>query len=300
METIKWVQGIIAFVKVSETGSFSQAAAELHVSKSHISKTIKQLEKDLGIALISRSTRRIQLTNLGEEFLGSCRQSLETLESAKKQVISSSDRPRGVLRVTLAGVFGENFIAPTLISLARKYPDLQVELDFESRIVDIIEKKFDVAIRIGHLKNSSLLAQKIATRREYVCASPKYLETYRAPASPEDLTDHNCLSGGQGSWSFKKSSKPLSVSVKGNFKTNNPRVLVKAALDGLGIVRLPGSYVWDDIKEGKLVSLLERYSEGTKDIWVVTPTRNKLNTNVNVFVEELKKSLERDYRGSQF
>ncbi|UXR65964.1 substrate binding domain-containing protein [Bdellovibrio bacteriovorus] len=166
--------------------------------------------------------------------------------------------------------------------------------------MDIIEKKFDVAIRIGHLKNSSLMAQKIATRREYICASPKYLEQHRLPLVPEDLSDHNCLSGGQGSWTFKKSGKTVSVPVKGNFKTNNPRVLLKAALDDLGIVRLPGSYVSTEIKEGNLISLLEKYSEGSKDIWVVTPTRNKLNTNVNVFVEELKKSLDRDYSGAQF
>jgi DNA-binding transcriptional LysR family regulator len=293
METIRWVQGVIAFVKVAETGSFSRAADALGVSKSHISKTIKSLEEELGIALFSRSTRQIQLTDIGAKFLENCQNSLENLEGAKKNIINLSDTPRGVLRVTLAGVFGENYIAPVVIEMSRKYPDLKIELDFTSRIIDLIDEKFDVAIRFGHLQNSSLIAQKIASRREFICASESYLKQAGILKKPSDLARHNCLGGPL--WSFKEKNKSIQIHVDGNLKSNNPRVILQAALSGVGVIRLPGSYVHDDIKKGKLVSLLEEYSEGPKDIWVVTPTRHEQNINVKTFITEVKKSLAKKY-----
>ena len=293
METIKWVQGVIAFVKVAETGSFSRAAKSLGVSKSHISKTIRQLEEDLGIALFLRSTRKIQLTSRGEKFLNDSKASLEKLEGAKQDIIHSSDKPRGTLRVTLAGIFGENYIAPVVIKMAKDYPELTIELNFDARIVDLIAEKYDVAIRFGHLPDSSLKAQKIASRLEFICASKSYLQANSAIKEPKDLTQHNCL--GQGQWTFKKHGKKLQVQVNGNLKTNNPRVLLRAAKNGLGIVRLPGSYVFDEIQKGKLVSILEDFSEGKMDIWAVTPTRHEQNINVKTFLTEVKKALSEGY-----
>ncbi|MFV8259545.1 LysR substrate-binding domain-containing protein [Bdellovibrio bacteriovorus] len=294
METIRSLQGIIAFVKIADSGSFSAAAQSLGVSKSHISKTISQLESDLGVALFVRSTRKVQLTSVGERFLETCRQSLLNLDSAKKEILDLSDTPRGVLRVTLAGIFGEEYIAPVVIDMAKRYPDLKIELDFSSRVVDLIEEKFDVAIRIGHLENSSLLATKIASRVEYVVASKAYLSASPALKDPEDLAKHNCI-GERSSWSFRKRGKSFQVPVKGNFKCNNPRVLQKAALSGLGVARLPGSYAFEDIKKGRLISLLENFSEGRKDIWAVTPLRHKQNINVKIFIQEVKKHLSDDY-----
>ena len=294
METIKWLQGVLVFVKISELGSFSLAAKKLGVSKSHVSKTIQQLEKELGTSLFSRSTKSIELTHLGEHFLQNCRASLETLEEAKKDVIGHSETPRGKLRVSLAGIFGENFIAPVAINLAKKYPELDIELNFDNRIVDLIKEKFDVAIRFGHLPSSSLIAQKIASRREYICASPAYLKRHDTPKKPEDLVDHNCMSE-SGVWSFRKKGVKLSVDVRGNFFSNNPRVLLKAATDGLGIARLPGSYVHPEFKTGQLVPILETYSDMQTDIWAVTPTKKKMNVNVDVFLKELKLALLKDY-----
>lgn len=298
METIKWVQGVIAFVKVAETGSFSKAATALSVSKSHISKTIRQLEEDLGIALFSRSTRQIQLTNLGSQFLDNCRHSLESLEGAKKDILNLSETPRGLLRVTVAGVFGENYIAPVAIALAKKYPELKIELDFSAKIVNLIDEKFDVAIRFGHLHDSALKAVKIASRREFVCASQSYLSGRKVISVPSDLHEHNCL--GSSVWTFKEKGRPQSIHVSGNLKSNNPRVLLKAALLGLGVVRLPGSYVHDELKRGKLVGLLEEYNEGPKDIWAVTPSRQEQNINVKVFIMEVRTALSKKYQDFLF
>lgn len=192
METIKWLSGILVFVRISETGSFSAAAQSLGISKSHVSKTVQLLEKELGVSLLSRSTKTVQLTHTGEQFLERCQFSLESLEDARKDLLNNSSTPRGKLRVTLAGSFGEDFVAPA-IALAKKYPDLKVELNFDNKIVDILKDKFDVAIRFGHLQDSSLLAQKIATRREFICASPQYLKKNPIIKKPEDLNLHNCL-----------------------------------------------------------------------------------------------------------
>ncbi len=293
METIKWVQCILTFVKVSELESFSGAAKSLGISKSHVSKTIKALEEELGAALLVRSTRKVRLTGLGEDFLKNARISLEQLEVTKTEISKFSDSPRGTLRVTLAGVFGENYIAPVLIQMAKKYPDLKIEMSFDTRIVDLIEERFDVGIRIGHLQTSSLFAQKIATRREYVCTSPAFLKKNKRPMITSDLKGLNCLGGPE--WTFKVDGKISHIAVKGNLKSNNPRVILHAALDGLGIVRLPGSYVFEYIKSGKLVPLLEDYNEGKKDIWAVTPTRHKMNINVSTFLQELKKFLAEGY-----
>ena len=291
METVKWIQEISTFIKVAEVGSFSRSAEILGVSKSHISKTIKQLELDLGVALLLRSTRKVQLTSIGKQLFDSCSESIKNLEIIKESILSESDQPRGVLRVTLAGVFGEKFIAPVLINMAKKYPKLKIEMDFDNRIVDLIEEKFDIGIRFGVLPDSSLMAEKISTRREYVCCSPEYLESHPKITRPEDLAKHNCF-GGSKKWTFKKSGKKVHVSVEGNFKTNNPRVIHRAGLDGLGIIRLPDSYVIDDIREGKLISLLEDYKDDRMDIWVVSPFKRDKNINVKIFIMELKKALK--------
>lgn len=294
METIKWLSGILVFVRISETGSFSAAAQSLGISKSHVSKTVQLLEKELGVSLLSRSTKTVQLTHTGEQFLERCQFSLESLEDARKDLLNNSSTPRGKLRVTLAGSFGEDFVAPVAIALAKKYPDLKVELNFDNKIVDILKDKFDVAIRFGHLQDSSLLAQKIATRREFICASPQYLKKNPIIKKPEDLNLHNCL-GQSGQWTFNKNGKPRTVNVKGNLNSNNPRVLLKACLSHLGIVMLPGSYVHSEIKAGKLIPILENYSNLATDIWAITPSKKKLNMNADVFVRELKVALEKDY-----
>lgn len=294
METIRSLKGVLAFVKTAETGSFSKAAQELEVSKSHISKQIALLEKELGIPLFVRSTRTVKLTNLGHRYLDSCTQALSHLKEAHKEIFELADTPRGNLRVTLAGIFGEDYIAPVLIEMARKYPDLKVELDFSSRVVDLIEEKFDVAIRIGELQSSSLIAQKIASRQEYVVCSKEYLKNSKKLEEPEDLIHHNCL-GERTHWLFKKRGKIKSVLIKGNFKSNNPRVIQKAALSGLGVARLPGAYTFEEIKKGTLVPVLENYQEGKKDIWVVTPPRHNKNINVRLFVQEVKNYLSKDY-----
>lgn len=292
METIKWMECLIHFVQVAESKSFSLAAKNLNLSKSQVSKTIKLLEEELGQVLFLRSTRVIKLTHFGESFLLQCKSSLENLQQVKMQLKHQSPTPRGLLRVTTAGIFGENFIAPVLLEMSKKYPELQIEVHFDSQVIDLIKENFDVGIRIGELKSSSLFAQKIATRRQFVCAAKSYLQKHGTPLHPRDLATHNCL-GRQ--WKFRSSNKIKEWPVGGNLRTNNPRVLLEAALQGLGIIKLPGSYVFDKISSGELIPLLESFSEGKSDIWAVTPYRVNKNINVSTFLDAVKNYLRSDY-----
>lgn len=299
METIQIYSWSIIFVKVAEGLSFSAAAKTLDVSKSHISKAIQSLELELGVALLSRSTRKVQLTAMGEEYYRHCARSLETFDEAKQSVVNARNSPRGLLRVSLAGVFGETIIAPIAMQMAKKFPELRIELNFDNRIVDLIQEKFDIAIRIGALPDSNLKGTKIGLRKEFICCSPAYVNNHAKVETPKDLIQHNCL-GDQNSWSFKKSGKAQTVPVKGSLKTNNPRVMREAALEGLGIVRLAGSYVFADIAEGRLVPLLEDYNTERKDIWVVHAQKQDQNVNIRMFIQELKRVFKRDYNDVLF
>ncbi len=288
METIKWLQSVTVFSKVALYESYSLAAKELGVSKSFASKTVRELEDTLGAQLLSRSTRKVALTAKGRDFLSRCSSSLGSLEHMRLSARDLTETVHGPLRISVAGIFGERYIAPLTFELSKKYPKLEIELNFESRMVDLIAENYDVAIRIGEMEDSSLFARKIATRMEFVCASKEYLARAGFPESPRDLSAHNCLSVGTREWIFEEKGKKLSVNIAGNFRSNNPRAVLEAALSGVGIVRLPGSYVSGHIQTGELVNLLTEFATAAKDIWVVTPYRKEMNANVKVFIEELE------------
>ena len=295
METIGWMSGISSFIKVAELNSFSKAAVELGISKSYVSKAIQKLENDLGIALFTRSTRNVQLTEVGRIFLEKAKISINDLQNAKKEILNFSESPRGILRITSAGHFGEEIIAPVAIQLVKKYPDLKIELDFSIQILDLIDKKFDISIRFGPLKDSSLFAQKIATRREYVCVSKKYLEANSLPRHPKELVNHNCISSSTF-WDFKISGKKVKFNINGNFKSNNPKAIARSAVEGLGIVKLPGAYVSEEIQKGKLIPILENYIDNKSNIWVVTPIKFEKSINTKFFIKELKSFLSENYK----
>lgn len=294
METIKWVQSVTVFNKVAVLESYSLAARELGISKSYASKVVRELEESMGAQLLSRSTRKVTPTAIGRDLLSRCSTSLGTLEHMMRNAHDLTGAVQGPLRISVAGIFGERYIAPLAFELSKKYPKLEIELDFESRVVDLIAENYDVAIRFGELEDSSLYARKIASRMEFVCASKEYLGWAGFPDHPRDLTAHNCLCVGTREWNFQEEEKKLVVNVTGNFKSNNPRTVLEAALNGAGIVRLPGSYVSEHIQTGELVTLLSQFAPAAKDIWVVTPYRREMNANVKVFIEELTRSFFSD------
>lgn len=293
METIKWLQSLTVFHRVASLESYSLAAKELGISKSYASKVVSELEDSLGAQLLSRSTRRVSLTARGREFMARCSSQINALDLMRKSAHDLSGTVQGPLRISVAGIFGERYIAPLTFELSKKYPKLEIELNFESRIVDLIAENYDVAIRFGELEDSALFTRKIASRMEFVCASKDYLSRAGFPEHPDELRAHNCLCVGEREWVFQDKqdqAKRFSVSVMGSFKSNNPRAVLDAALSGVGIVKLPGSYVSDHIQKGELVVLLASFAQEPKDIWVVTPYRREMNSNTKVFIEELERA----------
>lgn len=291
METIKGFGHVLAFVKVAQNQSFSKAAKELATSKANLSKSIQQLESDLGQKLLNRSTRLVKLTAQGEKFFEICLDAVSSVESAKSSLKESTNQPRGLLRITAAGAFAEEYISPIAAELIQKFPQLKIEIAFSEKIINLVEENFDLGIRVGHLVDSTMIAKRIATRKEYICATPSYLKKSGIPKTPKDLKNHNCLVGNNDQWIFKEKSKQYSVKVKGNFISNNARALLKTSLCNLGLTRLPEVYVRPFLENKKLTQVLSNYMPEEVPIWAIYPSTKKKSINVSVFLQELERQI---------
>ncbi len=291
METIKNIQSIIAFEKVARNLSYTEAAKELKISKSQISKLVQQLEDDMGQRLLNRSTRVVKLTEAGEKFYESCSASFKHLEMAQNELRQNSLVPKGRIKITLAGAFGENTVTPIISTFVKRYPQVQVELSFEHKIVNLIKGSYDIAIRIGHLPDSSLISKKIATRKEMICASSNYLNLNGVPEKPDDLQRFNCLSS-RGKWSIYYKKKVQNFSVSGNIISNNARSILNATLMDVGICCLPQEYVKSYVDSGELVHIMKDYTTHEVPIWLLTSTKKNQSLAVKAFIKELSAALQ--------
>lgn len=277
------------FAQVVDQGSFTRAAASLGLSKATISKQVARLEERLGARLLNRTTRRLHLTDAGQAYYQACSRILHEIEAAEGAVAQLQSKPRGRLRVSGPVSFGQRFLGAAIAELMTTYPELEVELVLSDRFVDIVEEGFDVAVRIASLTDSSLIARRLGPMRGYVCASPDYLRAHGHPQRPADLAGHNCLLYSHEStgprWSFKGESGQTTVQVEGTLRVNNGDVLRQAALHGVGLAFLPGFIVEEDIRRGRLVSVLEEWTEWDAGIYAVYPHRRHLAAKVRVFVD---------------
>lgn len=282
----RW-EGIEAFVAVVDAKSFSAAAERLGVSKSHISRQIAQLENRLDALLLNRTTRVVSLTDAGQAFYPTCRDMLSTLEEAERAIIDQQHTPRGPLKVSVAGQFGEDYLAPAAIKFMATYPQVSVTLDFSNRLVDLVAEDYDLAIRAGRLKDSSLIARRIAPRKLLICGSPAYFERYGHPPTPAALRQHNCLVGTLSTWRLRDQSQHLDMRVEGNWHSNNGRALVHAATAGLGLVQLPSYYLDTLINQGQLIKTLESFYPTDTGTWAVYPSNRHLSQKVRLFINFL-------------
>lgn len=289
METIRNLNQIAGFVAVARKLSFSEAAREMGVSKAYLSKLVNALEEEIGVQLLLRTTRQVKLTQEGARFFEKSEEGLARLREAQHAIAKQTEEPVGLLRVSLAGAFGEDYIAPLALKLMKKFPKLSLELSFSERLVDLEKEGVDVAIRVGGLPDHKLKAIKISSRREYLCATRPYLEHYGYPKTPDDLREHSCLIGTSEQWRFQNDKTQWSLKVQGRLKTNNGRALLRATLDGLGISRLPGVYVKELIDQGKLVALLDHYLPDEVPIWAITSEELQDHPRVVHFLKELEK-----------
>ena len=267
---INW-EGVSEFVAVTEAESFTGAAKVLSVSTAHVSRQISALEKRLNIKLFYRTTRKVSLTEEGRIFYQHCRGVLDGLEAAELAVTNFQSKPQGKINLTTPVTYGEQQVLPLITDFKKLYSDIEISVYLRNQQVSLVEGGFDLAIRVGKLTDSTLMAKKLGSRTNFVCASPEYLKKQGIPHSLSELNKHSCLLGTLDYWHFNENGKEKNIRVKGRLRYNSGYGLADAALKGLGIVQLPDYYVQSHIESGTLVSLLENYQEKEEGVWAVYP-----------------------------
>ncbi len=280
-------EGLIEFVTVAETGSFTAAARRLESSVANVSRQVSALENRLGIRLFYRTTRKVTITEAGQTYYQHCRPLLDGLDEAERAVSSLQSNPRGKLRLTAPVAWGEEYVVPRINDFVLAHPEIEVEVLLTNQQVDLVEKGFDLAIRLGRLEDSTLIARRLATRTQYVCASPDYLLRYGTPHTLSELHNHNCLLGTLDYWRFEEEGRERNVRVKGRLRCNSGRALLDAAEKGLGLVQLPDYYVRPGIRSGALVAVLERYRPGKEGVWALYPQNRYPSSKVKLLIDYL-------------
>jgi DNA-binding transcriptional LysR family regulator len=265
-----------AFIAVVRFGSFAAAARELQVSNSHVSRLVSQLEQQLGTQLLYRTTRQIRLTDAGQLYYESCRHLFDGLREAESLLQHHQGQPTGLLKITAATTFGDRYIAPLVNDFQLLYPQLKVQMYFSNRQVELIEEGFDLAIRMGVMRESTLVAKRLCDRQEYIVGSPAYFARVSAPQTLTDLERHNCLVGTRGYWLLQDQGQRKDLVVHGNWQANSGPALVDAALKGLGLAQLPDYYVEEFLADGRLVAVLNDYRFKDAGVWVVYPQQVRL------------------------
>ena len=287
---MRW-DGISEFVYVAEYESFTRAAKELGVSTAQVSRQISALEKRLNIKLLYRTTRKVSLTEEGRVFYQHCRGVLDGLDAAEQAVSNLQSKPQGRIKLTAPVTYGEQQLLPLVNDFMVQYRNIEVTAFLSNQKIDLIDGGYDLAIRIGKLSDSTMMAKKLSRRTNFVCAAPAYLEKYGVPESLRELNQHNCLLGTRDYWHFiedgKNTDKEKNLRISGSVQYNSGHSLVDAALKGLGIVQLPDYYVQKYLASGALVSVLDNYREPEESIWAVYPHNRHLSPKIRLLVDYL-------------
>ena len=283
---VKW-EGISEFVHVAETESFTQASKKMFISTAQVSRQISALEKRLNIKLFYRTTRKVSLTEEGLIFYQHCRGVLDSLDEAERAITNLQIMPQGKIKLTAPVTFGEQKILPLVNNFMNKYQDIEVSAYLSNKQFDLVEEGYDLAIRLGKLSDSTMMAKKLGKRTNYLCASPKYIDKHGIPLSLSELNNHSCLLGTLDYWHFADSGRDKSLRVSGRLRYNSCVSLADAALKGLGIVQLPDYYVQKYLKSGELVSVLDDFRAPDGGIWALYPQNRHLSPKIRLLVDYL-------------
>jgi DNA-binding transcriptional LysR family regulator len=283
------------FAVVADAGSLSAAGRRMGLTPSTISRTVDRIEARLGVRLLLRTTRLLTLTAEGQSYLGAARRILADLDDAE-QAVADQGAPRGRLRVSAALAHGRLVVVPLLQDFVALYPHILVEISLTDAVVDVAAGQADVAIRFGLLADSALTARKIGETGRIVVASPAYLARKGEPMTPEDLYEHDCLNFSfrrmEPVWPFRRDGVDFALTVKGPVEANNGETLTQLARDGVGITRVGAFSAEDDIRDGRLVPLLERFNPGDREaIHAVFVGGANTPARVRVFVDYLAERL---------
>lgn len=280
------------FRRVVELGSFAAAARDLDLSNAAISKNVRELESELGAALLNRTTRRLHLTEAGEAYLSRVRDVLDELAEADAAAAEHVGAPRGRLRVTAPMSIGITKIAPAIASFVAKYPEISIDIAFDDRQVDVVEGGYDLAVRgAGRLKDSDLAARKLGDLDRVVCASPDYIRRRGAPKKPADLSAHACLvytlSASPDRWSFSRNGKVETVEIAGPLRMNNSLALAAAVAAGAGLALLPTFLVERQLRDRAVQPVLAGWKCEPSALYAVFPRHRQSSIKLRAFIEHL-------------
>jgi DNA-binding transcriptional LysR family regulator len=285
------------FARVVHHRSFSAAAREAGIAKSAVSRRIARLEEALGVPLLRRSTRSLSVTDEGLRVYEHCAELVAAAAAAEEATASASGGVRGVLRVNAPVTFAQMHLARAIAGFLQRYPEVEVHLSVEDRLVDVIEGGFEVVVRIGRLTDSALTARKLASDRLVVCGSPAYLSARGRPSSPAELLGHDCLHYAlvprAAEWRFRGAGAPLSVPTRGRFISSDGTTLREAALAGAGLVVLPSFMVAGDLAEGRLELVLEGARGAPIGIYAITADRSRPPPRARAFIDFMVKYFAR-------
>ena len=286
---------LTTFVEVAQRGSLSAAAREEGITPAMVGRRIDQLEERLGVKLFKRSTRKVTLTPEGATFFEDCHRILDELGSAEDALTVGAKSASGRLIITAPTAFGRKHIAPHLPAFIAEHPSLAVQLHLSERLVDLKNERFDLAIRIADMKSADLIAAKLARNHRVVCGSPAYFKRAGKPRTLADLSRHNCLvtsteDGVADAWTFQEKGKPVSVKVGGNLTCNDGEVLTRWAIAGEGLAWRSAWEVSEEVKRGRLVTVLDDVAFPGNNIYAVYTERRLLPAKVRFFIEFLKKT----------
>jgi DNA-binding transcriptional LysR family regulator len=290
------LEAMSVFVRVVERGSFSAVARELGTTQPTISKQISALEQRLGGRLIARSTRQLSLADEGQRYYQQCRDILAAIDNAEHSFQTGREAVAGPLRVASSVSFGRLQLAPRLRGFLQVHPQVSVDLRLSDQNVDLLSEGVDVAIRIGELKDSNLIARQIGLTRRLTVASPAYLAQHPGPQTPEELAQHNCLLFTLlkqfDTWSFDDGR--YSVQVRGNVHSNNSEAIREMVLSGLGISLSPSWLYREDIDAGRVVQIMPKHTPSSLPIYAVFPANRRQSARVRTFVDFLAEAFAQD------
>jgi LysR family transcriptional regulator, regulator for bpeEF and oprC len=279
------------FVKVAERKSFVRAAADLNITQSGVSNAIKRLEEQTGTRLLARTTRRVSLTEDGAAFFERCRQALADIEEAELVLKESRQKISGNLRIDMSVAFGRLKMVPLLSAFQAEHPDVKLSLTFTDRYVDLIEEGIDVAVRLGVLHDSSLIARRLTAAQYRLVGTPGYFAKHGKPKSLDDVPKHNCLAFTSRDtrltrdWRFLSGKSETTLTPRGTMSFSDGGALCEAACSGYGLAQMHDYYLDTEIARGKLVSVLDQFKPQPDPIWLVYPPTRHLTPKVRAFVD---------------
>ncbi len=289
------IDDMTLFTQVVDAGSYSAAAHLTDLSRSLISKRIKALETRLGVRLLNRTTRKLSLTESGEIYLAYCRSVGRLCSEAEERMGELGNTPQGRLRISMPITYGQLFVAPLVAGFLARYPHIRLDAQMEDRFVDLVEAGVDVALRIGQLEDSALVARRISSVRLVTVASPRYLAARGTPASPADLSRHNCLTyrherQRSTAWYFTVDGEQTAIPVDGNLRADNGLLLRDAAQSGAGITILPDFMLSGALSDGSLVEILQPYHQNRLGVYAVH-THRRPPLKIKVWLDYLAEHL---------